>query len=229
MCVVAAIDIAVAASGSLVANTRPAWQHDIGSALKRASREPTAKYLQLGTVSSDLRPRVRTVVFRGWLWDTTTLTMVTDLRSSKCEEIAHSPHAEACWYLAKARDQFRIEGSLALVGASEPDEKLARARKAAWTNLSDGAREQFFWPTPGAPLAADVGADEGSTAAPIDPRDLAAAGEKPEPPPPSPHFALLLLKPERVDQLRLSRPQRRWLHEPDAASPTGWTASEVNP
>ena len=65
MCLVAAMDVALAASGALVASGRPAWQHDIGSALKRASRDPTAKYLQLGTVSRELRPRVRTVVFRG--------------------------------------------------------------------------------------------------------------------------------------------------------------------
>ena len=59
MCLVAAMDVALAASGALVASGRPAWQHDIGSALKRASRDPTAKYLQLGTVSRELRPRVR--------------------------------------------------------------------------------------------------------------------------------------------------------------------------
>ena len=233
MCLVAAMDVALAASGALVASGRPAWQHDIGSALKRASRDPTAKYLQLGTVSRELRPRVRTVVFRGWLWETCTLTFVTDLRSAKADEIAHSAHGEACWYFAKARDQFRIEGSLALVSAAEADAKLARARTAAWTNLSDGAREQFFWPTPGAPVAEQGGAEPGDgTAAPIDPRDLAAltdAGERPEPPPPSPHFALLLLKPERVDQLTLSRPQRRRFHVPDAASPTGWAESAVNP
>ena len=114
-----ATDLELAASGALVASGRPAWQHDIGSALKRASRDPTAKYLQLGTVSRELRPRVRTVVFRGWLWDTCTLTFVTDLRSAKADEIAHSAHGEACWYFAKARDQFRIEGSLALVSAAE--------------------------------------------------------------------------------------------------------------
>ena len=50
--IVAAMDVALAASGALVASGRPAVAAaDIGSALKRASRDPTAKYLQLGTVS----------------------------------------------------------------------------------------------------------------------------------------------------------------------------------
>ena len=165
---------------------------------------------------------MRTVVFRGWLWDTCTLTFVTDLRSAKADEIAHSAHGEACWYFAKARDQFRIEGSLALVSATEADAKLARARTAAWTNLSDGAREQFFWPTPGAPVAEQGGAEPGDgTAAPIDPRGFAALTDR-----------------ERLSRRRHRRtcaapaeagarrpahpqpPQRRRFHVPDAASPT---------
>ena len=166
MCLVASL----AAATAMVQPARPIWQTEVSLALKKAARDPTAKYLQLSTVrgggtDGDAWPSSRTVVFRGWLWDTCALTFVTDNRSGKMEEIQRNSRAEACWYIGKTRDQFRISGTLSLVGDSFDDEKLAKARRAVWNNMSDGAREQFRWPVPGdAYLPADWGDMNGNGA-----------------------------------------------------------------
>ena len=70
----------------------PPWKDDLNLALKKGQRT-TARYLSLATLGSGSPdapdplapvPRVRTVVFRGWLWSTTcALTFITDARSDK--------------------------------------------------------------------------------------------------------------------------------------------------
>eukprot|EP00967_Tisochrysis_lutea_P153651 scaffold303729_cov30-Tisochrysis_lutea.AAC.1 len=238
---------------------QPSWQQQLSTSLKRSSRSPTAKYLQLATVTPDGLPAVRTLVFRGWLWQTCTLMMITDARSSKLEHIAQQRRCEVAWYIEKTREQYRIRGEMRAVYADEPSEKLRRARLTVWRNLSDSARAQFDDPTPGVPIGELLGhpgaldTAVGSCASTGEARandDGKQASDKTgaDAPPPSLNFVLLLMRPDGVDQLCLSRPQRRWIHElcpeegapgleapgetapaDDAAAAAAWRTVEVNP
>lgn len=65
--------------------------------------------------------------------------MITDARSAK---LAESRRCELCWWFAKSSEQYRVSGELKYVGPDDPDQDL---RKQQWGNLSDKAREQFYW------------------------------------------------------------------------------------
>jgi len=101
-----------------------------------------------------------------------------------------------------------------------------------WCNLSDNARLQFGWPDPGVPR--EPLPDEKS----MDARDEADFKPDPAPKPtePADTFALLLLRPARVDQLCLKGfPQRRTVYSREAASQGdgveegAWIHQAVNP
>ncbi|MBD2099119.1 pyridoxamine 5'-phosphate oxidase family protein [Trichocoleus sp. FACHB-591] len=188
------------------------WRSPLSRALHRNRSQPEARFLQLATIQINGQPANRTVVFRGFLDDTDQLKFVTDTRSEKTEQIEQNPKAEACWYFIKTREQFRIAGTLILIRATDPDSALQQTRKTAWQELSDAARLQFAWPTPGEPRAA-------------------AAAFAPQPPDntePLPYFCLLLLEPERVDHLELrGEPQNRCLYQRDQNQV--WSAQAINP
>ena len=65
------------------------------------------RYVQIATVREDGRPANRTVVFRGFLWETEKLTFVTDSRSCKVQEVAKNPWCELAWYFPDSREQYR--------------------------------------------------------------------------------------------------------------------------
>ncbi|MBD1863516.1 MULTISPECIES: Npun_F5749 family FMN-dependent PPOX-type flavoprotein [Trichocoleus] len=188
------------------------WRSPLSRALHRNRSQPEARFLQLATIQLNGQPANRTVVFRGFLNDTDQLKFVTDTRSEKTEQIEQNPKAEACWYFIKTREQFRIAGTLTLIHATDPDSALQQARKTAWQELSDAARLQFAWPTPGEPRA-----------------DTAAfAPQPPDNTEPLPYFCLLLLEPERVDHLELrGEPQNRCLYQRDQNQV--WSAQAINP
>ena len=56
---------------------------------------------------------------RGFLNDTDKLTFCTDLRSRKIAEIKNSARAQICWYFTDSREQFRLDGSLQIVGPDD--------------------------------------------------------------------------------------------------------------
>jgi pyridoxamine 5'-phosphate oxidase len=188
------------------------WRSPLARALHHNRSLPYARYLQLATVRKDGRPANRTVVFRDFLKDTDQLKFVIDARSQKPEQIEHEPWAEVCWYFPTTREQFRIAGSLNLVGPDHKDLALQQARSSTWQKLSDAARIQFAWPHPGEQRA-----------------DAAAFN----PPPPDtaeplPHFCLLLLEPVQVDHLQLrGEPQNRCLYYRNGIQE--WSTQEVNP
>ncbi|MBD2123889.1 Npun_F5749 family FMN-dependent PPOX-type flavoprotein [Trichocoleus sp. FACHB-262] len=188
------------------------WRSPLSRALHRNHSQPEARFLQLATIQLNGQPANRTVVFRGFLDDTDQLKFVTDTRSEKTEQIEQNPKAEACWYFIKTREQFRIAGTLTLIRATDPDSALQQARKTAWQELSDAARLQFAWPTPGEPRA-----------------DAAAfAPQPPDATEPLPYFCLLLLEPERVDHLELrGEPQNRCLYQRNQNQV--WSAQAINP
>lgn len=71
--------------------------------------------LQKHDMHSELEPRVRYVIHRGFVNEPSDpesecLIFTTDVRSSKASEIATHPHspAEIAWYIAPERTQVRI-------------------------------------------------------------------------------------------------------------------------
>lgn len=186
------------------------WRSALARALHRNRSRPYSRYFQLATVTPGGRPANRTVVFRGWLPDSNTLTLITDQRSAKVADIAAHPWAEACWYFTDTREQFRLAGAIQVV-ADGADTSLTAARQHTWEALSDNARQQFYWPHPAQPRTAETD---------FSPRAIQAM--------PPTEFCLVLLEPDHVDHLELrGEPQNRTLydHQPDGT----WQVKAVNP
>ncbi len=195
------------------------WRSPLARAIHRNRAQPFSRYFQLATVRPDGTPANRTVVFRGFWADSNQLMMIGDRRSEKIEQIAENPAAEACWYFAKTREQFRLCGQLTVITADTAHTGLADARQRLWQQISDSARAQFCWPHPKAPRADD--------------QDFSPPPPDEQMPPPQ--FCLLLLAVDRVDHLALrGEPQNRHLYTKVEPSPTypeaqQWQVSAVNP
>jgi pyridoxamine 5'-phosphate oxidase len=164
-------------------------------------RQPTGPLIMtLATVDAGV-PRARSVVCReigedGRLWFT------TDSRSHKIREVRAANIAEAVYWSAATRDQFRIHGVIA-TDAENADRH--------WRALTDATRATFLWPAPGEER---------------DPNPAhfpqAVAGDSPVPP----SFALLVLTPTEVEHLSLvghPHRRRRW------SAGGGWKPLELNP
>jgi PPOX class probable FMN-dependent enzyme len=144
--------------------------------------------------------------------DTHQLIFATDTRSRKTGELENSPRVEICWYFPVTHEQFRIAGTITLVGADSGDAILAAARRATWQSLPEATRVSFTWPPPGLP------------------RDALAPfpTEHPDPLEPLLHFGLIVLDPLEVDFLELNgTPQNRWQYHRDHQG--RWSGREVNP
>lgn len=192
-------------------NEETAWRTRLLVSLS-AVADPTARYVQFATVTPKGRPANRTVVFRGFIDDSTCLTFVTDGRSRKVSDLTASTNAAVCWYLAECREQYRFRGPVQIIESGHADAQLVEAREAAWRQLSDKVRKQFFWPEPAS--LREPAASLQSTPPPLD-----------EPPA---SFCLLVLDPERVEHLDLRHwPHRRtFFRRTDAGE---WEVQEVNP
>jgi pyridoxamine 5'-phosphate oxidase len=208
----------------------PPWRSSIARALHRNRSLPNARYLQLATVDQDLRPRNRSLVFRGWLEPESQLKLVTDVRSTKAINLLAdgSPWAEACWYFPKTREQFRLSGSLELVTAAASNTSHLTARQEAWQQMSDAGRIQFEWETPGADRSDDPQAFN-----PPQPAESFRSGSptmettQADQYQPSPNFCLLLLNIISVTHLELrGEPQSCYVYE---LLNQEWQMRSVNP
>lgn len=194
------------------ATAEPSWRASLVLALYRNRHVGQSRYLQLATVRPDGRPANRTVVFRGFLGDSDRITAVTDLRSAKAQEIQASPWAAACWYFPMTREQFRLSGKAAVLGATGVEEDAQKARRDIWRELSEATRHSFTWPTPGLPRDPSVPFVETPT----------------DPDAPLETFGLIVLDPVEVDHLELDgNPQNRWLYRRDDAG--RWSSQEICP
>ena len=167
----------------------PAWQQRLKKSIVKNKRDAHNRYFQLATVASDGMPRVRMVVFRGFSDDDQSLLIITDTRSAKVEELSHCSRTEIGWYFTHTREQYRLrcDSQIALFSDDSQDSQDKRAR--VWSSLSEAARAQFFWKTPGA--------TEG-------------AGECPALIETAPDtFAVIAFTPFAVDHLVLSKQQSR--------------------
>lgn len=151
------------------------------------------RYVQLASLSDSGEATCRTLVMRRWLPDETMLVATTDLRSHKVRGLRHHPQGEICWWLPTRNEQFRFRGTVILQGA-EPGSSL---REEIWDDLAPAGKLNFTGPAPGTAL----------TTAPV-PRLATPPATPPD------NFVLLMMRPLRVDYLRLDNmPHQRWLYE----------------
>jgi pyridoxamine 5'-phosphate oxidase len=188
------------------ADVLPPWRSVVRGAREReGKRSGHGRWLQLATVAKDGTPRVRTLVFRGWSGPSQ-LDLLTDGRSAKAQELALGSAIEICWLLPRARTQFRLRGSLAVL----PKEEEKRARLQHWHGLSPAGRALWDWPVPGVPFDREALFAE------------ALADDAPIPA----HFLLLRVDLQRVEALELTghpHRRRRW------RIATGWEEEPLNP
>lgn len=203
------------------------WREKISTSMARSRKVRGGNYVQIATVDPEtLEPRCRTVVFRGFLKhdgkETDLMKMITDKRSSKYSEVTNkyknennksSSSCEMVWWFGKSSEQYRIRGQLQFIGGEENDTSMITARKESWGNMSDPAREQFFWKEPGLPFDSQANVPEGG-------RDNDG---KVLPPPDN--FLLMLLSPNRCDYLRLGDNFRQI----DNIDGKTWEAQQITP
>jgi PPOX class probable FMN-dependent enzyme len=203
------------------------WRKRIETSIARSRKIKGGNYVQIATVDENGHPRCRTVVFRGFVAfphgiegmqaSSDALKMITDGRSEKVEQVSLRSSCELVWWFSQSSEQYRITGDLYLVSASETNADLLAQRKQQWGNLSDPAREQFYWSRPG------VGFD-GTPEVPKGGRD---AEGKVLPPPET--FLLVLLLPKQVKYLRLSDNLALVDEVSNEAGATKWSVQRVNP
>lgn len=168
------------------------------------------------------------------------MRMITDARSQKVGQVAATTRAgavpaaatgggpppgsapcELVWWFAKSSEQYRVTGGLELVGPHHPSHELVEARKQQWGNLSDNAREQFFWEAqPGETFRA-IKEENGIDSAPPGGR---GPDGKVVPPPET--FLLMLLWPRQVKYLRLTD---NYSQVDMLGGNEGWSSKRVNP
>ena len=149
-------------------------------------------------------------------------------------DLGACPWAEVAWYFPDTREQYRLLGQVTVISIDGPeDEKLQRARTAAWRAMSDGGRQQFLWPHPGLPRDVD-GEGEGEGGSSGAEADTALFN----PPAPSKDdpvadaFCLCVVEVQEVDLLCLKSNRRRAFRREGGegeGAQGGWTETAVNP
>ena len=193
------------------------WRTRIDGSIARSRKVRGGNFVQIATVGEDGRPRCRTVVFRGFadVGDgREAMRMITDARSGKVAQVERSPACEMVWWFSKTSEQYRISGDLELVGPTHSSTHLLQARRQQWGNLSDKAREQFFWDPPAKPFSGDPDVPTGG-------RDV--SGDLLAPPD---SFLLLLLHPNSVSYLRLTD---NFAQQDETTTDKAWSSHRVNP
>jgi len=119
-------------------NNLPSWRQDLKSSRKKEGKSPSNRWIQLATVSEENEPRLRTVVFRGWLKDSS-MIIFTDRRSDKIGHLKSNPNAEILWFFLKSKSQYRFKGKL----------REIIDNKNYWDSLSEKSKSTWFWGPPG--------------------------------------------------------------------------------
>ena len=159
----------------------PLWRQRLKSAQSKEGKLASNRWIQLANISKNNQPRVRTVVFRGWL-DDSTMLIYTDKRSEKYVDLESNNNIEVLWLFFKTKSQYRFKGK---VYELEDNDKY-------WNNLFDRSKVQWFWPSPGKRI------DKKNTISSID-----NTFSKPN------NFSVLKIKIHEVDLLKLEKPLHR--------------------
>lgn len=199
------------------------WRARMDKAIVESRKIRGGNFVQIATVSEEGLPCCRTVVFRSFVpadanGGRQALSMITDTRSEKVGHVKKSPACEMVWWFSQTNEQFRIAGKLQVIGPDESDATLLAARQTQWNKLSDTAREQYWWDTPGVAFTGE----RWDAAVP-------KGGRNPdgEIQPVPDYFSLLLLWPEQVKYLLLGD-NVAILDNFDSASGR-WSTARVNP
>lgn len=158
--------------------------------------------VQLGTVTPEGLPAVRSVVLRG-VTNGGALWFSADGRSRK----PVMGRAEVCLWLPNRSTQWRIAGHLELHGSDSNRSDVTPFLQMAWETMDEEARKQLVGPPPGS--TRDVEA-----APPVVPEVIPG------------HLRVGLLTADAADRLVLDRPHRRTVFT--LAGDT-WQAKEVHP
>ena len=116
----------------------PLWRQRLKASQSKEGKLASNRWIQIANVSKENQPRLRTVVFRGWL-DNTTMLIYTDKRSEKYLDFEINNNIEVLWLFYKTKSQYRFKGK---VYELEDNDKY-------WDKLLDRSKDQWFWPSPG--------------------------------------------------------------------------------
>ncbi|XP_010559122.1 PREDICTED: pyridoxine/pyridoxamine 5'-phosphate oxidase 2 [Tarenaya hassleriana] len=194
----------------------PPWKQLVLGAIEANSHLNHSSYIQLATIGLSGRPSNRTVVFRGFEENSDTIRINTDIRSRKIGELKHCPFSEICWYFSDSWEQFRINGRIDVIDASNPDPIKLQKREKAWFDSSIKSRLNYLCPTPGLPCNNEQPNQE----AHLDP----SSG-------PVVEYCLLLLDPDKITYYVNLNSDRRFIFS-SVLTATGekcWTSERVNP
>lgn len=92
--------------------------------------------IQLATISSTGFPGLRTVIVRDASFDEATFAFITDVRSTKINDIRRDPRVSAIAYDLESSVQIKLEGTAMIM---EDDD----VRRAMWERLRPHTRIQF--------------------------------------------------------------------------------------
>mmetsp|Transcript_15325 Transcript_15325/g.29714 ORF Transcript_15325/g.29714 Transcript_15325/m.29714 type:complete len:242 (+) Transcript_15325:95-820(+) len=183
-----------------------AWSERIHSSIAKSRKVFGGNFVQLATVNSAGAPSCRTIVFRGFFKgqnEQNAMRFITNAHAEKVHQAKSNNKGELVWWFSESREQYRISGELETVGPEAVDDKLCDLRRRQWRELSDKAREQFFWPKPRTPLPESIENFEELAPEPGIPIGGREADGEGEILPPPDTFVVLLLWPTFVKYLDL--------------------------
>ncbi len=188
----------------------PLWREGLETTLEQTKHQASSRYLQFASIGLDARPKVRTLVFRGFIENSDSLVIHTDIRTEKHKELDKTPDAEISWYFTETREQFRIAGKVNQVTKESNDLQIERSQH--WQNLSTAAKLDYYKPVPGIPLPSTTQASTVKANTVQANTDIDTPSEQVLT---TPHenFVLLIFKPEQVDHVMLMpSPHQRVMH-----------------
>lgn len=214
----------------------PRWRQFLAQSLHSQHRKPESRFFQVAnayitydsrdeTSPGQLAVNNRTMVFRGFA-DNNVLLAITDSRSDKYAKWQQNSNSQICWYFTATREQYRISANVVLVSSSidtpENSQDYVSSRSRIWDDLSDNAKEQFFWSTPKIPISnLNEAAEKPTQFTPQrNSKDIGKYEEIPD------NFVLVVFEPDYVDYLNLTTiPQTR---EINSYKQNEWHFESVN-
>tara|TARA_Y100001978_G_scaffold49648_1_gene44553 strand:- start:818 stop:1363 length:546 start_codon:yes stop_codon:yes gene_type:complete len=129
----------------MIESRLPEWRLAIKSSIQKEGKSFSKTWIQIATTSKDNKPRVRSVVFRGWL-NADSILIYTDRRSEKIKHIDNNNDVELLWLFLKSKSQYRFKGKAYEI----------KDNHKFWNNLSTNSKKTWFWPNPGEKLAKKI-------------------------------------------------------------------------